>query len=275
MREGSGEFFISPSNRANLAEVQADQVADAINRRGPIPSIVRTPTGLARKTATSAKPSAPPELHLRNTELGGLFVGNFDFHFSNCAILVWVWLKFKFSSDITAAEEGSFKTRFLKAVNGVWENTGWHLRGNSDCPCPVIPIRIHAEENAGGVYHKLVDVEKKSDVERRPKVISDINVNLFSSDVTLAHEFGHVLGLYDEYVGPWYENIMFWHQNQPGDTRALMSEGTEMRPRYFEQYRRTVQKGAQKRCDYSISSPLPPAGPAGSFPVPKGGTAVA
>lgn len=38
------------------------------------------------------------------TELSGLSVGNFDFHFSDCGILVWVWVKFKFTSDITAAD---------------------------------------------------------------------------------------------------------------------------------------------------------------------------
>lgn len=83
------------------------------------------------------------------------------------------------------------------------------LGRQQNCSCPFIPIRIHAEEKTAGFYHKLVDVEKKTDEERRPMVISDINVNLFTPDTTLAHEFGHVLGLYDEYDSGFFENIMF------------------------------------------------------------------
>jgi hypothetical protein len=204
------------------------------------------------------QPAAPPPVFEHATELGGLSVGNFDFHFSNCSILIWVWVKFQFTSDITAAEQAAFKTRFFNAIHGTWAHTGFALQGLGTCPCPTVPIEVHCEETTSGYYHKLVDVEKQSDVDRRPMVISDINVNLGTSDATLAHEFGHVLGLYDEYDGGFFENIMFWHKNQPGDPNALMSEGTELRPRYFEHYRQRVQETAAPGCDYKITSPVPP-----------------
>jgi hypothetical protein len=210
---------------------------------------------LAREASSAA---AAPDVFVHNTELGGLSVGNFDFHFRNCAILVWVWLKFKFANDISGPEQAAFKERFLKAVHGTWAHTGYSVKGTGRCPCGTIPIEVHCEETSKGGYHKLVDVEKKTDVQRRPKVISDINVNLFTSDDTLAHEFGHVLGLYDEYDGGFWENIMFWHKNQPGDDAALMSSGAQLRPRYFEHYRKQVQKTAPKDCTYSVSSPVPP-----------------
>jgi hypothetical protein len=201
----------------------------------------------------------PPNIMEHNTELGGLSVGNFDFHFKDCKILVWVWVKFKFSSDITGPEQEAFKTRFVSAVHKIWEHSGYSLQGTNGCPCPTVPIQIHVQENPTGFHHKLIDVEKKTDRQRRPHVIRDVNVNLGTSDDTLAHEFGHVLGLYDEYDGGFFENIMFWHKNVPNDPNALMVDagGTELRPRYFEHYRKRVQQTAPGGCQYRVAAPPP------------------
>jgi hypothetical protein len=199
-----------------------------------------------------------PEVYDQNTELGMLSVGNFDFHFKDCAVLIWVWVKYQFTDEITAAEQATFKTRFVDAVHAKWANTGYSLTGNVSCPCTTVPIRMHVEENTGSFYHKLVDVEKRSDSDRRPNIMRDINVNLNTDDDTLGHEFGHVIGLYDEYDGGFFENIMFWHRNVPSDPDALMNIGTELRPRYFEHYRERVQATAPHGCFYTISSPTPP-----------------
>jgi hypothetical protein len=198
-----------------------------------------------------------PVQQIQNTELGMLSMGNFDYRLNNCRIEIEVRLKFQFTDDIIEADRNAFKPRFINAIQSKWQHSGYKLVGGISCPCEEIPITVNAVENDSD-YHKIVDVEDKSESDRRPMVVSDINVNLHTASDTFAHEFGHVLGLYDEYDGGFWENIMFWHQNRPDDPGSLMNtetpDGTDgLRPRFFEHYKRAANETAPMDCNYMVS----------------------
>jgi len=88
-----------------------------------------------------------PDVKIKNTELGMLSVGNFDFNLSNCKIEVEVRLKFQFTDEITEAERIAYKPRFINAVLSKWHNSGYKLVGDKNCPCTEIPIVINVLEN--------------------------------------------------------------------------------------------------------------------------------
>lgn len=182
-----------------------------------------------------------------DTELGGLMFGNFDFSFSGGAVTVTVRLSFEFRDEVPVAERDPFKTRFLNAAKGTWEHPPFGLHGEGACPTPDVPITIQVLEDDSNP-HKVVDV---TDDERREHVIIEVNVSKHTTDTTIAHEFGHVLGLCDEYDGG-IENLMFWHENRADDPTGIMNNGTEHRARYFESLRQRVQAAAPPGCVYHV-----------------------
>jgi hypothetical protein len=190
----------------------------------------------------------------KNTELGGLTVGNFDFEFDGNSATVEVRVKFAFESGIKKKASKGFKAKFKAAINSYWTKSNVSFTGKGNCIKRSVPLVIKLVENNSD-YHKLVDVEKKY---RRANVMNDVNLHLGDSKQTIAHEFGHVLGLYDEYDANWLENMMFWHDDgsHHKDKKALMNSGKEMRRRYFSKFLDKVNENAPKKCKYSLKTPF-------------------
>ena len=188
-----------------------------------------------------------PTIREQETELGGLMFGNFDFEYAGGKVTITVRLKFLFRDDVPEAERDPFKQRFLTAARATWANPPFGLHGEGPTPNPDVPVEIRAVEDDGNP-HKVVDVTEE---ERREHVIDEVNVSKHTTDTTIAHEFGHVLGLCDEYDGG-LENLMFWHENRADDPSGIMNMGTGHRARYFENIRQRVQAAAPPGCVYHV-----------------------
>lgn len=179
-------------------------------------------------------------LFVPNTELGGLNVGNFDFTYDGYKLIVVVRVIFSYADGITQLDRVAFRTRFINAISKYWTSSGYGLiRRNADRR-DFLPLNVYVHEVVSeAACHKVVDVHLKIG---RPKVVMDIDLGVSSDAMTIAHEFGHVIGLYDEYESDWaVEQEMWWKHNEYNyDKSALMNIGDQMRDRYFEHIRNAV-----------------------------------
>lgn len=188
----------------------------------------------------------------KNTELGMLSVGNFDFKYDGNSVNIDVRVKFNFDDSIEESLKVPYKNRFFSSISSIWGSSGKVIEGTTESGVKfTVPVHINCTEVNDNSYHKIVNVAKD---DIRECVIAGINLDINSSNTTIAHEFGHVLGLYDEYDGGMLENAMFWHDDGShiDDTNALMNSGTELRDRYFSHYVNEIQSTAPEGYTFEV-----------------------
>lgn len=202
----------------------------------------------------------------RKTDLGKFSHGNFDFNFNaqEPSVTIVVRVKYKFEKGITPEQQLQFKKNLESAVNGFAHNKA-ELVAN-DGKSPAIPIRVILQENNSS-YHKTVDVERvRKKPFHREWVGLDLNVGLNSNVRTLAHEFFHILGNYDEYHEGPIMNRLWWHDRRflNEQHQTLMGTGTQLRERYFDHIARKVSDLTGKQYVPRLANPAPPQSPSGN-----------
>lgn len=186
-------------------------------------------------------------IYRKNTELGGLKVGNFDFYFDGYKCFVIAKIKIEIDKDVSGIDESNVSEMLFNALSTYWTESGFYIELKCKKVPKNIPIYIYAQKSSQS-YHKILHVQNNVWFSgNRPIVIDEINITTDSKyyDIqTFAHEFGHVLGLYDEYKSSNVaEQNMWWKDNKYNyDKSALMNIGHELRDRYFEHYKKTVKK---------------------------------
>lgn len=212
------------------------------------------PEHLIRQMLSEAK----KVLFVANTQLGKLIVGNFDFTYDGYKCYILVRFKFKLDDDVDKAIEPQMRERLFNAVARFWTNTGYGLVRDNNSKKDFLPIFIYLQEVADEKsVHKIAHIQNYvSLTSGREIVLDEINIMPTSTENTLGHEFGHVLGNYDEYDPPtrWekYVGTKLWIEEQYKDDKtALMNEGTELRDRYFEHYKNAIQE-FDATCNYQL-----------------------
>jgi hypothetical protein len=213
------------------------------------------PEHLIRQMLSEAK----RVLFVPNTQLGKLIVGNFDFTYDGYKCVILVRFKFKLDDDVEKSIEPQMRERFFKAIATYWTNSGYGLVRNNNSEKDFLPIFIYLQEVADEKsVHKIAHIQNYVSITKgREIVLDEINIMPSSDERTLAHEFGHVLGQFDEYDPPtaWekYVGTMIWIDEQyKDDTSALMNgSGEELRDRYFEHYKNAVQE-FDTICNYQL-----------------------
>ncbi len=159
----------------------------------------------------------------------GPFTFNYGYtqSFDGTAVARHVELNFTFEPNFTMAQRQTFVSTAESSIEGIWNNRATIVDTTNQRS---FPLRVDVT-TTGPVFNHHILVSSGTG---RSNV-----VNWYAGSLTggvMAHEFGHYLGLYDEYIGGGVDKYP-----NPTLSTALMGTGAldrdpQMLPRYYQGY---------------------------------------
>lgn len=173
--------------------------------------------------------------------------GNYDIDTSACTFNYNQDWYFNFGADVVDTSRQSYMASAERQVETVWSHKHRIKPTNESCPCHndgfdvAVNLNTHAEARRGRHGYSVdVNDEGSTGFTNQPSR----QITLDSSHETpvdmgsgltqqrIAHEFGHTLGITDEYH--WWARL--WSSFGASDRASIMHSGDEVRPRHYQQF---------------------------------------
>ncbi|MFT3681147.1 MAG: DUF4157 domain-containing protein [Ferruginibacter sp.] len=182
----------------------------------------------------------------RAVHSGQDYAGNYEFDDRACTLKYNQDWYFSFHSGMTAAQQAAYLASAESQVENTWSHKHHLIPLSAGCPCssPGVDVDVNLNtfnepRNDRSGYD--VEVTKEwSGVTSQPSnsvtVSQTQDVPEFKGDglyqPVIAHEFGHTLGITDEYHA-W---AAFWNAIGHNDRSSLMHHGDQVRPRHYQHF---------------------------------------
>lgn len=186
---------------------------------------------------------APPAVIQRTVHSGQDHAGNYQFDDAACTLNYSQDWYYQFPSSMNAAQQTAYMNAAENQVETVWSRKH-KLRTSSGCPCNASGVDVNVNldnhnEPRRDRHGFDVNVEQSSTTgftnqPTRTVTLADTHdapVNMGTqTQQRIAHEFGHTLGITDEYLG--WAALGFGHSDQT----SIMHSGDDVRPRHYQHF---------------------------------------
>lgn len=111
----------------------------------------------------------------------------------DCVLQITVRIRLNPDADVTAAEIAALQAVWEPGIEARWSNRFMINRSSGDCGCPSYPVRFDVQFVNAGQHHTVR-------VRRGPARSNMTTWDTADDAGAASHEFGHMLGLADEYA---------------------------------------------------------------------------
>jgi hypothetical protein len=184
--------------------------------------------------------------------------GKYSLDDQTCTLLYEQDWFFRFDSKFPAARHLPYMQAAETQVENVWSHKHKIKPDGKNCACKAngidVSVDLHTSEgNRGkkkGYGVKVTPTEERGQTWPDEKMIlgqaheSAVQTDPINTQQRIAHEFGHTLGLIDEYDS-WAD---FWGVPGHNDITSIMHSGDMVRPRHYQHFADIVN--AELSCNY-------------------------